>query len=460
MTTIRQAAVAGKFYPQNPIELKETVVSLLNHAHTTHTPPKIVITPHAGYIYSGKTAALAYQALLEVAPSIQHIVLLGPSHHVAFQGLAIPSVDGFQTPLGIMPINKKALEEISHYPFVGTLDQAHQNEHSLEVQLPFLQTLFPNAQLTPIVVGDAPAEHVSQVIETLWGGPETLIVISTDLSHYLPYDTACSLDHQTSQAIIEKRINDIPPHQACGSRPLRGALLTASKLGLNGHIVDVRNSGDTAGPKDRVVGYGAYHFGQLDMNDMQYSDDLKIALLQLARRSITYGIEQGKMLESFEFPHRLITHIPQATFVTLEKQGHLRGCRGSLVAHKILALDVMQNAFFSAFSDPRFSPVEAHELKDIVIKISILSHPQPIHFNSESDLIKQLRPNIDGLWLIDGEHRGTFLPSVWESIPEPNDFLIHLKNKAGLPANYWSNTLTVQRYTTHYFGEPDFNLST
>lgn len=454
---IRKPAIAGRFYPNDASILANTVEHFLTDAQksrdTSQPVPKVIIAPHAGYVYSGATAARAYAVIADVADSIKQVVLLGPSHHVAFKGIATPSVDAFQTPLGLVKINKKALEVLGRYPYVGVLDQAHEAEHSIEIHLPFLQTLLPDFELIPLVVGDTPPEQVAQALETVWGGPETLIVISSDLSHYHDYDTAQKLDHQTSTAIMEKRFNEIDPQGACGSRPIKGMLYTASKLGLAGTLIDVCNSGDTAGPKDRVVGYGAYHFGRLDMSDIVYTDAHKQALLTLARQSIAYGLEHGKMVEQAQFPSQFITQVLQASFVTLEINKQLRGCRGSLVAHKILPVDVMQNAFFSAFADPRFSALTQQEFEQVVIKISILTPASSMQFSSEEDLIKQLRPGVDGLWLIDGENRGTFLPSVWESIPQPKDFLRNLKVKAGLPPDHWSDTLQVKRYTTEYFGE-------
>jgi MEMO1 family protein len=253
--TTREPAVAGMFYPADPQELAQTVRSFLR-VGTKISTPKMLIVPHAGYIYSGAIAGTAY-AELQGASRVRRVVLLGPSHRVALRGIAAPSVDAFITPLGEISIDKDLRSAIAEMPGVLVHDAPHAQEHSLEVQLPFLQSVLKEFTLLPLVVGDASAETVAAVLEKIWGGPETLIVISTDLSHYLPYAVSQQVDAETS-ALIEARSTHIHPEQACGARPLNGALLLAQKKGLQVECVKLANSGDTAGTRDRVVGYGAY----------------------------------------------------------------------------------------------------------------------------------------------------------------------------------------------------------
>lgn len=259
MYTVRPPAVAGFFYPADPAELRTSVQGLLNQVETPiGPPPKAIIVPHAGYIYSGPVAATAYARLYPARETITQVVLLGPSHRVGFRGIATSEMTAFATPLGQIPINQAQLEQIRHLPTVGLLERAHAQEHSLEVHLPFLQEVLGEFQLTPLVVGDAEPAAVGAVLETLWGGPETLIVISTDLSHYLDYPTAQRIDKETSQAIEALRLETIGHEQACGFHPLQGLLWVARHKNLQVTTVDLRNSGDTAGSRDRVVGYGAY----------------------------------------------------------------------------------------------------------------------------------------------------------------------------------------------------------
>jgi len=260
MSSIRQPAVAGLFYPAAPEELHAMIQGFLAQAAGDGTPPKAIIAPHAGYIYSGPVAASVYARLRPLRGRIQRVVLLGPSHRVGFEGLALSSADFFRTPLGDIPLDASARQQLATLPQVRVMDEAHLMEHSLEVHLPFLQEVLGEFSLVPLVVGEASAEEVDAVLERLWGGPETLVVVSSDLSHYHSYDQAREMDRDTSQAIETLRYRDLGYDDACGRNPVRGLLLAAGRHGLGGHTVDLRNSGDTAGPRDRVVGYGAYLF--------------------------------------------------------------------------------------------------------------------------------------------------------------------------------------------------------
>jgi len=262
MTTVRRPAVAGLFYPDDPAELREAVTGYLARAEgNTGAAPKALIAPHAGYIYSGPVAASAYARIASAAGTIARVVLLGPAHRVAFRGLALPGVDAFETPLGVIPLDGDAIARIRPLPQVVDLPPAHAKEHSLEVHLPFLQCLLGDFTLVPLVVGDAGARDVAAVLEALWGGPETLIVVSSDLSHYHDYATARAMDRATSDAIEALDPGRMDFDDACGRIPVSGLLRVAGRLGLSARCVDLRNSGDTAGPKDRVVGYGAYVVG-------------------------------------------------------------------------------------------------------------------------------------------------------------------------------------------------------
>lgn len=260
MTSIRNPAVAGLFYPGDPRELHAMVAGYLAAAATGDVVPKAIIVPHAGYIYSGPIAAAAYARIQPARGRITRVVLLGPAHRVGFHGLALSSADCFQTPLGRITVDQEAVKIISGLPQVQVMDAAHRQEHSLEVHLPFLQEVLGEFSLVPLVVGDAEPGEVAEVLEALWGGPETLIVISSDLSHYHDYKTAQKLDRATSQAIEQLRLEDIQFDHACGRNPVSGLLQVARRRGLKAKTVDLRNSGDTAGTPDRVVGYGAYVF--------------------------------------------------------------------------------------------------------------------------------------------------------------------------------------------------------
>ena len=260
MTSVRNPAVAGLFYPDDPRELRGMVTDYLGAASAAGTVPKAIIAPHAGYVYSGPIAASAYARLKPARGRITRVVLLGPAHRVGFHGLAFPSADYFQTPLGRLVVDQEAIKKISALDQVRMMDVAHAQEHSLEVHLPFLQEVLGEFLLVPLVVGDADAREVGEVLDLLWGGPETLIVVSSDLSHYHDYQTAQKLDRATSQAIEQLRPEDIDYDHACGRNPVNGLLYVARRLGLKAKTIDLRNSGDTAGSRDQVVGYGAYVF--------------------------------------------------------------------------------------------------------------------------------------------------------------------------------------------------------
>ncbi len=256
---IRHPAVAGMFYPADPNELGATVDNLLEHATpVTSKAPKAIIAPHAGYIYSGPVAASVYQLLKQSAEHIKRVILLGPSHRVPFRGMAISSATHFATPLGLIPLDRETISLISKLPGVIKLDEAHAMEHSLEVHLPFLQKTLSGFSLVPIVVGDTNPDEVAEVLKAVWGGEETLIVISSDLSHYHDYETARKMDRATSNAIEKLSPEDISYEDACGRNPVKGLLYLARQLGLHATTIDLRNSGDTAGPRDQVVGYGAF----------------------------------------------------------------------------------------------------------------------------------------------------------------------------------------------------------
>lgn len=262
--SVRPAAVAGMFYPESAPVLARELAQLLGAARRTPMPrPKAVIAPHAGYVYSGPVAASLYARLAALRGTISRVVLLGPTHRVAVDGLALPASRSFATPLGVVAVDQQAVAAIADLPQVVVSEAAHAQEHSLEVQLPFLQTVLGEFSLLPLAVGQASPQDVAQVLERLWDGDETLIVVSSDLSHYLPYATAQRIDAQTARHIVDLD-QPIDHQQACGATPLNGLLLAARRHGLQGQLLDLRNSGDTAGDRARVVGYGAFAFHEAE----------------------------------------------------------------------------------------------------------------------------------------------------------------------------------------------------
>ena len=261
----RPPAVAGSFYPADPAALGAALDRYLDEGHRrlARRPagaPKAVIAPHAGYVYSGPIAGTVYAAVQTRCTGIERVVLLGPAHRVRVDGLAASSADAFATPLGEIPLDRVALHDSARHPQVRVLDAAHAAEHSLEVQLPFLQRVLGRFELIPFAVGAATHAEVAEVLDDLWGGPETLVVISSDLSHYHDYDTAVRLDTVTADAIAALHAERLDAESACGRIPIGGLIIAAQRHGLHPHLLDLRNSGDTAGPRDEVVGYGAFAF--------------------------------------------------------------------------------------------------------------------------------------------------------------------------------------------------------
>ena len=261
MSSIRPAAIAGMFYPGKPDVLARNVDALLAAATPAATiaVPKAIIAPHAGYIYSGPIAASIYALIAPARARIKRVVVLGPTHRVAVHGIALPGVNAFATPLGNIAIDAGAVKQLMALPYVGVSAEAHRQEHSLEVHLPFLQKVINEFTLVPLAVGRATAQQVASVIDMLWGGEETLIVISSDMSHYLPYAEAQATDNATAEAILALR-TDLNHDQACGATPVIGLNLLAQQRGLKAQLIDLRNSGDTAGDKARVVGYGSFAY--------------------------------------------------------------------------------------------------------------------------------------------------------------------------------------------------------
>jgi len=449
MSTIRPAAVAGLFYPDNPIELKRTVADLLAHAGAgvARPAPKALIVPQAGYIYSGAVAASAYSALADLRGRIRRVVLLGPTHRVPVRGLALPEAERFATPLGEVPLDCAGMQALAGLPQVVRSAAAHQMEHSLEVQLPFLQQVLGDFQLLPLAVGDASAAEVAEVLEQVWGGDETLIVISSDLSHFLPDALARQVDGETVKAILA-----LNPHlnheQACGATPVNGLLLAAKRHGLHPVALDVRNSSDTAGDPERVVGYAAFAFRPEADSDRPDAEK-GATLLKLARAEIASKLGRpGAVSAQSDWLAE-----PGATFVTLTRQGELRGCIGTLEAHRPLGVDVRENAVAAAFRDPRFMPLSRAEFDEIRVEVSLLSPTEPLAVDDEAAALAALRPHVDGVVFEYGHYRSTFLPQVWEQLPEPAEFLAHLKRKAGLPVDFWAEQVKLSRYTVSKWKE-------
>lgn len=457
VSRVRPAALGGSFYPADPAALARQVDDDLGKAGTFHGKPKAIIAPHAGFVYSGEIAGAAYAALRARRNEIRRVVLLGPCHQVAVRAFAVPSFQAFATPLGMLPLDRDGIARALAVPGVEQRDDTHIPEHSLETQLPFLQRLLGAITIVPVIVGGASIEQTEALLAALWGGDETLIVVSSDLSHFHDYDTARRLDSDACRRIEALEPERLSDQQACGRHAIKGLLARAQKLDLRATTIDLRNSGDTAGRnhRERVVGYGAVTFE--DAATARLSDADRQQLIKAAVKTIASGLRRGKppQVELESYPRSL--RALRACFVTLKKDGQLRGCVGSLKPHQPLISDVASSAFKAAFGDRRFDALTQDELKDfkngIDLSVSILSHARAFPAASETEAIEKIQPGIDGLILRDQDKGAVFLPQVWESIPEPLAFLSALRRKAGLAPDHWSDSLTMSRFRTESFGQ-------
>ena len=450
---VRPPHVAGAFYPGGRDACAELVTRCLDGAGPPRPfTPKVVVAPHAGHVYSGEIAGTAVAPLAARRRAIRRVVLVGPAHRVGFEGLAVTSADAWASPLGTVAVDWAALRPLLSLPRLRVSDAAFAGEHCLEVQLPFLQRVLDDFTIVPILVGDASHREVARALEAVWGGPETVILVSTDLSHFHDYETARKRDRATAERIELLKPGEIDGQGACGHRALGGALLRARTLDLRVTALDVRSSGDTRGGRNRVVGYGAFAMEYAATARIPHED--RARLLEVARRSLSFGVEKGRAPNL-----RLGSGLPpaltamRASFVTLRVGGRLRGCIGSVRAHRPLMIDVATNAWKAGFADPRFRPLSRDELGSVTIGVALLSTPHPIRFAGEGDLVRQVRPDVDGLILQDGARRGILLPSVWEEVPRPERFVNQLKRKAGLRPDAWSDRTRVFRFTTESFGE-------
>ena len=446
--SVRRAAVAGAFYPGNAPQLAEEVGELLDGVEILQPRfgfPKALIVPHAGYIYSGPVAARAYDELAAGRGTVRRVVLLGPTHYVAGRGLALPAAEAFETPLGRIPLDTQAMRSLADLKQVVQSAPAHLQEHSLEVQLPFLQRVLGEFTLVPIATGAATSEEVAEVLERLWGGHETLIVISTDLSHYHSYDEARRIDGATLGRILGFA-TDLNHDEACGATALNGFLALARKKNLSIRQLAACNSGDTAGGKDRVVGYSAlalYEGGEVPAAEAGRT------LLEIARGAIANGLG----LSSVPTKRNHLPWLLQqgATFITLQKDGQLRGCIGSLSATRPLGEDVASNARAAAFQDPRFPKLKRDEWPRCSVEVSLLSAPKPIRFADEADLLAQIHAGEDGLILECEGRSATYLPQVWEVLGDKRQFLAELMKKAGLPPDTRLARCRISRYRVMKF---------
>lgn len=458
---IRPTAVAGQFYPASSLELKNQVETFLKKPPLS-VGSQMLICPHAGYIFSGPVAGAAYTT---ISRDIKTVILIGPSHHVLFNGIAVSGYDAWQTPLGNVPLDKARIALLRKSPLTVENRKADDPEHSLEVQLPFLQVCLKDFSIVPILTGEVDPLEVAQLISPLIDD-KTLVIASTDLSHYHSDTEAKKIDRESIVTVTATNPDGF--FDGCGETAVRVVMELAKIRHLIPNILDARNSHDTAPQfcgSDRVVGYlsVAYSSDGLAANTPdkdsteniasakeELSQEEKDWLLTLARQSLVAAVTQKPAPTPVNPP--AFTKVEAGCFVTLTIGGELRGCIGYIEPIMPLYAAVIENARSAALSDPRFSPVTPEELSSIVVEVSVLTVPKPLEYSSPEDLLKKIRPNEDGIILKSGHNQSTFLPQVWEQLPDKIQFLTHLSLKAGLPPDGWKRS-SVKRYSAIHFKE-------
>ena len=444
--------VAGRFYPAEPRAFEAMVRLLSQQARRDiQRPFRALVVPHAGLGYSG-TPAISAWASLENRKAITTVFLLSPGHHTAFDGVAIPAVETFRTILGPVHCASALQAKSARIPGVCVRDDLFENEHGVEMHLPFIRSLMPQARVLPVIAGRGAMAPLAEILAMAEETPDALIVVSSDLSHYLAAGEAEERDARTARQIEHLAPDVLEPGDACGSQPLKAVLALARARDWRPLRLDLTHSGRTAGNPDRVVGYGAWGFEPA--RTAQLSHGLRVELLRAARKTLEIGLRRGKVpeinLDTFPMPLRG----EAATFVTLKTGGKLRGCIGSYAPRRSMIADVAENTFAAGFRDPRFKPLGADELPLIDLSISILSTPRKLAVKSEEDLTARLQPDVDGLILDGGGKRSIFLPSVWADIPDPRAFVAALKRKGGFPENEWPETMTAWTYGAEVFANP------
>jgi hypothetical protein len=473
---IREPAVAGLFYPGDKAELSRAIDRYLAEAKPEPIPNlKALICPHAGYEFSGPVAAAGYKLL--VGREYRTVILMAPSHYARLNGASVSRADIFRTPLDDVPISDKAralaklkpftLEsaglvqrpgwwtQSSRKPPASGEDTPHTWEHSDEVQVPFLQKTLKSFQLLPIVFGEVDPEAAARVLAGLIDD-QTLLIASSDLSHYHSYAEAKALDTRCVKAVCALDIAQMETQEACGEKPILTLMHLARMKGWQAKLLDQRTSGDTAGDKGRVVGYAAIAFYAPTNSaaKAQFDEAERTRLLELARTTLKEVVTNGRLPEvgTNGLPPSFFE--PKGCFVTLTKHGELRGCIGHIVPIEPLYRAVMDNARSAATRDFRFPPVKPDELAELEVEVSVLTEPKPLAFASPDDLLAKLRPHQDGVILAIDGHSATFLPQVWEQIPDKAEFLSHLARKAGCEPLAWRKAGTqVSIYQVEAFKE-------
>lgn len=451
----KRPSFAGSFYPEKAEEITN-LLNLYKVSNDVNYKSKAVIVPHAGINYSGHAAMAGYQHL----ELNENIFIIAPSHHDSFNNIALPEYTYFDTPLGSLEVNNRLIADIRQkFPCVIS-NEVFDNEHSIEVQLPFIQNLFcPQIQsaidfvkglkkigkkikIVPVLVGNCDYRLISDLISTYW--ENSSFVITSDLSHFYTQQEARQIDNYTATIIETGKLEFFQVQQACGLIGIKGLLDFANNNECSMIRAMLYNSGDVSNDKQKVVGYGSW-FMYTDTRNEYLERYYSKYIINLAKNSIVSALN-GEEYVPKEIPQVLTQY--GASFVTLNKENELRGCMGSVYPTKPLVLDIIDNAKNAAFHDPRFESLLPEELHKISVSISVLSSIERINFKDERDLLSKIYPH--GIIISERERRAVYLPVVWEQLPERDVFFNSLKEKAGLPPNYFSRSMEVYKFDAIY----------
>jgi MEMO1 family protein len=443
------------FYPAAPDALNALIADARKGARPDGgVAPKVVIVPHAGLVYSGAVAATAFGPWARRVEPPRRIVILGPAHRVAFSGIAVHPASKWRTPLGEIPVATVTHAELAQAPGIIVNPRPFAGEHSLEMHLIMLQAMLPAPfEIVPVLVGHADPGSVAKALRRVWGGPETVVAVSSDLSHFLDQRSAQSIDSDTARRIETLDAAALDGRRACGFLPIKGALEIAAERDMRVSGLHLATSADAGADASRVVGYGAFA--------LEYAASARLADADRERLlSACMSAFRVATLTGDKAPPPTLDAVSpalsawRATFVTLTENERLRGCIGSLDPRRTLIEDAVANTAQAAFADPRFPPLKESELTGLRLDVSILSHPRPIPARSESELAVALEPDRDGLILSAGKRRALFLPSVWRHLPDARAFVRHLMAKAGFESNRWPEGLEARRFRVESFGAP------
>ena len=456
LNDVHPAQVAGLFYPAGAQSLRDLIRQMgLAARPDGGVAVKVVVAPHAGIVYSGAVAATAFGPWARRADPPRRIVIIGPAHRVAFRGLAIHPATAWSTPLGGAKVARDLHVRLAEAKAAAVDARPFAGEHSLEMHLVMLQAMLPAPfEILPILVGDAEPRQVAEALRLVWGGPETVIAVSSDLSHFLDRASAEEIDTDTARRIERLDADALEGHRACGYLPIMGALSIAAEKDLRVSGLHLATSADVGADSSRVVGYGAFAFEYAASARLGEAD--RALLLSTAMAALGSATRQGGRMPTLRLEGRLSPALAaqRASFVTLNGSGKLRGCVGSAAPRRPLIEDVMMNAVEAGFSDPRFAKLSEAELEGLEIDVSILSHPRPMPAASEAELVAGLEPDRDGLILGAARRRALFLPSVWRQAADPREFVGHLMRKAGLEGNGWPHGLAAAHFRVESFGAP------